>query len=198
MVGFPESGHKYFNWRTVANVGSWYFRSAHFTSAHQASLSCYGLFHQMGRSCPLRDQTATSISTAVIKICWSFGVLDIVHCCAATLRQKMIGNKFCQSWCVHIAQLHTLQLTCHPLNWCSGNHHALFFSKLHTSFLPLHTPVIWKLNFKPCRISEAAVWLLHCFKFFKVGDPVWLSIPTARKHQPHWDGKWVVAKLKGA
>ena len=32
---------------------------------------------------------------------------------------------------------------------------------------------------------------------FKVGDPVWLSIPTARKLQPHWDGKWTVAKLKG-
>ena len=24
---------------------------------------------------------------------------------------------------------------------------------------------------------------------FKVGDHVWLSIPTARKLQPHWDGK---------
>ena len=34
-------------------------------------------------------------------------------------------------------------------------------------------------------------------RFFKVGDPVWLSISTARKLQPHWDEKWTVAKLKG-
>ena len=31
---------------------------------------------------------------------------------------------------------------------------------------------------------------------FKVGDPVWLYILTARKLQPHWDGKWTVTKLK--
>ena len=32
---------------------------------------------------------------------------------------------------------------------------------------------------------------------FKAGDPVWLSIPTARKLQPRWDGRWTVTKLKG-
>ena len=31
----------------------------------------------------------------------------------------------------------------------------------------------------------------------RVGDPIWLSIPTAWKLQPHWDGKWTVGKLKG-
>jgi len=35
------------------------------------------------------------------------------------------------------------------------------------------------------------------FHSFNPGDPVWLSVPTARKLQPHWDGKWTVSKLKG-
>ena len=41
-------------WRTMENVGSWYFGSPHFTSAQQVSLSCCGLFHQMDRSRPLK------------------------------------------------------------------------------------------------------------------------------------------------
>ena len=32
---------------------------------------------------------------------------------------------------------------------------------------------------------------------FKAGDPVWLSIPTAGKLQPRWDGGWTVTKVKG-
>ena len=63
-------------------------------------------------------------------------------CCLAMLKQKMIGKNFCRCWCLHIAQLHTLQLTCHPLNWCLGDHHAPFLSKLHASLIPLH----WKAN----------------------------------------------------
>ena len=150
---------------------------------------------------PLWDQTAASISAAVIKICCSFGVPDIVYLdqgknfethlfhqvlsasnsaiqksrttvyhpqgdgmfkdstalsssyCVAMLRQKMIGNSFYWCWFMHITQLHTLQLSCHPLNWCLGDHYALVPSRIHTSLIPLYMPVIWKLNFKPCRIS---------------------------------------------
>ena len=136
--------------RTVANVGSWYFGSPHFTSAQQVSLSCYGLFHQMGISHPLKRPDCYIHINCCHKICCSFGVPDIVHsdqgknteshlfyhplgsrrviqqhiihrgmvwlkdstasfssCCAATLRQKMTGNNFCQCWCLHIAQLYT-------------------------------------------------------------------------------------------
>jgi len=32
---------------------------------------------------------------------------------------------------------------------------------------------------------------------FNPGDLVWLSVPTARKLQPHWEGKWTVSKVKG-
>ena len=32
---------------------------------------------------------------------------------------------------------------------------------------------------------------------FQVGDPVWLSIPTARKLDPRWEGKWVVHSIPG-
>ena len=31
---------------------------------------------------------------------------------------------------------------------------------------------------------------------FKQGDPVWLSVPTAGKLDPRWEGKWVVKSVK--
>ena len=31
---------------------------------------------------------------------------------------------------------------------------------------------------------------------FKVDDPVWLSIPTAGKLDPRWEGNWVVTACK--
>ena len=32
---------------------------------------------------------------------------------------------------------------------------------------------------------------------FSVGEPIWLSIPTARKLQPRWEGKWTVKQIIG-
>ena len=32
---------------------------------------------------------------------------------------------------------------------------------------------------------------------FKVGDHVWLSIPTAKKLHPKWDGRWTITAVKG-
>ena len=32
---------------------------------------------------------------------------------------------------------------------------------------------------------------------FSVGKPIWLSIPTARKLQPRWEGKWTVQEIRG-
>ena len=32
---------------------------------------------------------------------------------------------------------------------------------------------------------------------FSVSDPIWLSIPTARKLQPRWEGKWTVQEIRG-
>ena len=32
---------------------------------------------------------------------------------------------------------------------------------------------------------------------FAVGDRVWLSIPTAKKLDPHWDGRWTITAVKG-
>ena len=32
---------------------------------------------------------------------------------------------------------------------------------------------------------------------FTVGDHVWLSIPTAKKLDPQWDGRWTITALKG-
>jgi len=31
---------------------------------------------------------------------------------------------------------------------------------------------------------------------FSPGDPVWLSIPTARKLDPKWEGEWVIQSIK--
>ena len=30
-----------------------------------------------------------------------------------------------------------------------------------------------------------------------VGECVWLSIPTAKKLDPQWDGGWTITKVKG-
>ena len=32
---------------------------------------------------------------------------------------------------------------------------------------------------------------------FSVGEPIWLSIPTARKLQPRWEGQWTVKQIIG-
>ena len=32
---------------------------------------------------------------------------------------------------------------------------------------------------------------------FKVGEGVWLSIPTAKKLDPKWDGRWTITAVKG-
>ena len=32
---------------------------------------------------------------------------------------------------------------------------------------------------------------------FAVGDGVWLSIPSARKLDPQWDGRWTITAVKG-
>ena len=32
---------------------------------------------------------------------------------------------------------------------------------------------------------------------FKVGDHIWLSIPTAKKLDPKWDGRWTITAVKG-
>ena len=38
---------------------------------------------------------------------------------------------------------------------------------------------------------------LSSTRHFAVGDHVWLSIPTARKLDPRWDGKWTITAVKG-
>ena len=35
-----------------------------------------------------------------------------------------------------------------------------------------------------------------CQRQFKVGDPVWLSVPTAGKLDPKWEGGWTVTKVE--
>ena len=32
-------------------------------------------------------------------------------------------------------------------------------------------------------------------KSFAVGDPVWLSVPTAGKLDPRWEGKWIIQSI---
>ena len=31
-------------------------------------------------------------------------------------------------------------------------------------------------------------------RHFKAGDPVWLSVPTAGKLDPRWEGNWIINK----
>ena len=37
-----------------------------------------------------------------------------------------------------------------------------------------------------------------CSRQFAVGDPVWLSIPTAGKLDPRWEGRWEITSIKSS
>lgn len=44
--------------------------------------------------------------------------------------------------------------------------------------------------------SQQLYYNQHCSqRMFKVGDPVWLSVPTAGKLQPRWEGNWRITAV---
>ena len=50
---------------------------------------------------------------------------------------------------------------------------------------------------KQLKNQKSAYYQHTCIMFFKQGDSVWLSIPTAQKLDPQQEGEWVVKSVKG-
>ena len=51
-------------------------------------------------------------------------------------------------------------------------------------------------NLTKCAEQQKRQYDCHMFPhFFNPGDPVWVSVPTAKKLQPHWDEKWTINKV---
>ena len=212
-------------------------------------------FTKWAEAVPLRDQTAASISAAVIKICCSFGVPDVLHSDQGRNFESHLFHQVLSAF--GIQKSHTTAY--HPQG--DGmverfNRSLLQLLRCYTDteddweeFLPMimyayrtakHSstnlsPFELMFGRSPCTIpfqslnkfdtTSYASYLkakLHTMqdfvhtnlaksakqqkqqydrytvsRSFKTGDPVWLSIPTARKLQPRWDGRWVVTKLKG-
>ena len=67
---------------------------------------------------------------------------------------------------------------------------------LHISKPELH-------DFVEANLTEAAHHQKHAYDqhtsvhSFCVGDPVWLSAPTAGKLEPWWEGDWIIKSVKG-
>ena len=94
-----------------------------------------------------------------------------------------------------------------PFQLMFGRSPAVTPFQNHYKFVPMQ--VTYKPNYKQCKILHANLaksaeqqkrqydrhTTASCS--FNPGDPVWLSVPTARNLQPHWEGKWTVSKVKG-
>ena len=58
-------------------------------------------------------------------------------------------------------------------------------------------------DFVEANLTEAAHHQKHAYdqhtsvRSFCPGDPVWLSVPTAGKLEPRWEGDWIIKSVKG-
>ena len=53
-------------------------------------------------------------------------------------------------------------------------------------------------NLTKCAEQQKRQYDRHTLpRSFNPSDPVWLSVPTVKKLQQHWDEKWTVSKVKG-
>ena len=212
-------------------------------------------FTKWAEAVPLRDQTAATISAAVIKICCSFGIPEVLHSDQGRNFESQLFRDVMTAF--GIQKSHTTAY--HPQgDGMVERFNCSLLQLLHCyteteddweEFLPLvmyayRTAIHSSTNISPFQLMfgrlPAAIPFQCPYKFdtttyanhlqaklqamqdfvhanltksaeqqkrqyyrhtfprtFNHGDTVWLSVPTARKLQPHWDGKWIVSKVKG-
>ena len=138
---------------------------------------------------------------------------SIVHsykCCEHMSRKRLTGNAFSRLSCMLVALQYIPLQAFPPSSSRSGFHHRnLSFIRTCTAHDPssYHGQLLSKLaqlrDFVETNIAEKAhhqkISYDHHVKTrsFQVGDSVWLSIPTAGKLDPRWEGKWVVHSFPG-
>ena len=212
-------------------------------------------FTKWAEAVPLPDQKAKSISNAIIKLCSSFGIPDVIHSdqgrnFESCLFQEMLtafgieksrttayhpqGDGMVERFNRSLLQL----LRCYtqqendweqylPLvlyAYCTAPHSSTGISPFELMFgrPPKSTQLQPQTGFDPSSYSvqlQAKLAALQDLvrtntttaaqtqKFyydrsstsraFTPQELVWLSIPTAGKLQPRWEGKWKVVEMKG-
>ena len=119
-------------------------------------------FTKWAEAVPLKDQTAASISQAVIKICCSFGVPDILHSDQGRNFESYLFHQVLSAFGIQKSRttayhpqgdgmverfnrslfqlLRCYTETEHPSNLCLGGHHALFLFSPCTSLIVPRMP----------------------------------------------------------
>ena len=222
--------------------------------------NCYLLvimdyFTKWAEAVPLPDQKATSITKAVIKLCSSFGVPDVIHSDQGRNFESLLFREMLTAFGIqksHTTAYHPqgdgmverfnrslLQLlrcyTQQENDWeqylplvlyayCTAPHSATGISPFELMFgrTPRSSQVQSLTGFDPSSYSAQLQIKLRelqelvlsntstaaqAQKFyydrtatnrsFTPQELVWLSIPTAGKLQPRWEGKWKVVEMKG-
>ena len=222
---------------------------------HRYLLVVMDYFTKWVEAIPLHDQTAASITEAIIKICSSFGVPSILHSDQGRNFESDMLHQMLQAFGIKKSRTTAY----HPQ--CDGmverfNRSLLQLLRCYVNteedwetYLPLvlyayrtapHSTTgisPFQLMFgrdpKPATFpptnafdpSSYSAYLLtklaklqdlvannitaaaqqqknhynknSVSRTFSVGEPIWLSIPTARKLQPRWEGKWTVEEIMG-
>ena len=214
---------------------------------HRYLLVLMDYFTKWVKAIPLRDQTAASITEAIIKICSSFGVPSILHSDQGRNFESDMLHQILQAFGIKKCRTMAYHPQCDSMVE-RFNHSLLQLLRCYVNteedwetYLPLvlyayrtapHSTTgisPFQLMFgrdpKPATFpptnafdpsSYSACLLTKLAKLqdlvannitaaaqqqknhynknsvtrpFSVGEPIWLSIPTARKLQPRWEGK---------
>ena len=133
---------------------------------------------------------------------------SIVHsykCCEHMSRKRLTGNALSRLSCMLVALQYIPLQAFPPLSSCLPQKSV--HPKTAHDPSPYHGQLLCKLaqlrDFVETNIAEKAdhqkISYDHHVKTrsFQVGDSVWLSIPTAGKLDPRWEGKWVMHSIPG-
>ncbi|KAL5491894.1 hypothetical protein EMCRGX_G017263 [Ephydatia muelleri] len=154
-------------------------------------------FTKWAEAIPMVDQTAATITNALVKLCSVFGLPEVIHSDQGRAFEKQ----------PFIPQLE-FRLSCS----CLDDHqrfHLLLIRQLHSTLE--HISISYGSSFPSCKIlcmheklKNEAFHQQEAYdktykargRKFKIGEAVWLSIPTAGKLQSRCEGMWIVKAIK--
>ena len=124
------------------------------------------------------------------------------------LQHKMIGKYPFHMSCMHTEHHNMLQQDFHHLYYYTADTqpHVNFATQLGYDSLSYPAQFQVKLaklydfihtNLTQAAHSQKSYYDQRTKQFtFALGDPVWLSIPTAGKFDPRWESEWVIKSVK--
>ena len=225
---------------------------------HRYLLVVMDYFTKWIEAIPLHDQTAASITKAIIKICSTFGVPSILHSDQGRNFESHMLHQMLQAfgikksytiayhpqcdgmverfnrsllqllrcyvsteedWESYVSSLGLVCISYCPHSTTGVSPFHLMFGRdpKQTTFPPKDTfdsssylayllIKVAKLQNLVANNTNAAAQQQQqkshynknsVTRIFSVSEPIWLSIPTACKLQPRWEGKWTVQQIRG-